>query len=795
MSRRTKVLINIRIIAAAVIVRIIAILLTLAPAASGLAASYGDFDVAAAPSWTDSVPVDLAASTPRDSARFGIHDLLLDHQVRVTASGEEHFSRTVRKVLSPSGVQNASELMFDFDPSFERLVLHHVEIVRDGKRVNALKPSEIRVIEKEDDAADRIYDGDLTALVFLGDVRPGDVLDYSWSTVGRNPLLGGRYVDEIDFSPSVPAAHIRHRILWPAVRKLSYRASDRELLPAVSSRGGVETFVWEQRNVEPVELEDDTPAWFEPWRFVQLSEFEDWNSVAKWAADLFVVDAPSQKLVDETAARIRAAHPGRRDQFLAAVRLVQDDIRYLGIEMGKNSHEPRQPGETLTQRWGDCKDKALLLSALLRALGADAHPALVNTKLRRRLDSRLPSPFLFDHVITRCRIDGQTYWIDATLADQGGSLQTIDTPDDERALIVDAATTGLETIKVRSQASTTVERTYSMKRADAPVSLEIATTYRGSDADAMRTDLAAMSAKDLARERLNRAATTHPHIRALHPPQVSDDRAANVIVVHEEYEVRELWSAGVWTFVPDAIDAALRVPDTVVRTMPLAFDHPLRVEERVRFVFPEALPVEPSSDVVESPAFRYEMHADRSGNVVTIRYSLRSLTDAVAPADVPSHLTRVAQVRRSIGLDVDRPAVAAAPESLLASTVGGSASRWFWGTFAMVTFVGVCCVIAIPRATRRRARSSARSHALFAPGEAPASAIVAANENSVLRAAAEFRCDCGKEFLYDGDIQRARYDERDLVIVTGRCACGRERVLYFTLGDHVSPLGEPARTA
>ena len=69
-------------------------------------------------------------------------------------------------------------------------------VVRDGKRVSQLDPAAVRVIEKEDESEERIYDGERTALLFLNDVRPGDVLDYSWSLEGSNPLLGGKYDDQ-----------------------------------------------------------------------------------------------------------------------------------------------------------------------------------------------------------------------------------------------------------------------------------------------------------------------------------------------------------------------------------------------------------------------------------------------------------------------------------------------------------------------------------------------------------------------------------------------------------------------
>src|SRR5262249_2137138 len=222
-------------------------------------------------------------------------------------------------------------------------------------------------------------------------------------------------------------------------------------------------------------------------------------------------------------------------QIAAAIRFVQDDVRYLGIEMGRGSHEPRQPHATLVQRYGDCKDKAFLLGLLLERLGIEAHPALVNTKLRHRLDEFLPSPFLFDHVITQV-VDGkQTYWIDPTIAAQGGTLQTIDTPNDERALVVDARTRSLTPIVIGSRAGTFVDETYNVSGDDA--TLEVTSTYRGRDADDLRGDLSDLTPAEYAKERINLFAADHPHIERAAAPAITDDRNHNVIVVRERYVV------------------------------------------------------------------------------------------------------------------------------------------------------------------------------------------------------------------------------------------------------------------
>ena len=126
-----------------------------------------------------------------------------------------------------------------------------------------------------------------------------------------------------------------------------------------------------------LDVEDELPSWYEPWDDIQVTEFASWNEVAQWADEMFQIDQHSLDAVRLEVARIKAEHKTREEQITATLRFVQDDIRYLGIEMGPNSHQPHQPWETLESRWGDCKDKTLLLVAMLRELGVDAHPALV----------------------------------------------------------------------------------------------------------------------------------------------------------------------------------------------------------------------------------------------------------------------------------------------------------------------------------------------------------------------------------------------------------------------------------
>jgi hypothetical protein len=282
---------------------------------------------------------------------------------------------------------------------------------------------------------------------------------------------------------------------------------------------------------------------------------------------------------------------------------------------------------------------------------------------------------------------GATHWVDATLSEQGGDLPTIDTPNDERALIVRDDTSSLAKIATRDGGSTLVEQTYTSR--DAVTDLAVVRTYRGADADTMRAHLAGLSLADLAKDDLNRFAVDHPNLQARGLPRISDDRRLNTLVVDERYTVRDLWTNNSWSYVPRSITAYLQKPSTIVRTMPLAFDYPLDVTQRLVFHLPSRIELETGHDETVTKAFRIDSNVKQDGTTITIEHRLRSLADAVPAASVPRHLTRIGELVDAMGYDL----TLAAPKKSLASAMPGVG--------AAAAFV-VLAAAAVARRRRRR---------------------------------------------------------------------------------------------
>ena len=88
-------------------------------------ASAGPFSVAPVPRWVEERPLPATAVVPEHEVSSGVHYLVSDFQIRVSDAPTERYSRTACKVLTTTGLEEASEISIGFDPSYERLQLHY----------------------------------------------------------------------------------------------------------------------------------------------------------------------------------------------------------------------------------------------------------------------------------------------------------------------------------------------------------------------------------------------------------------------------------------------------------------------------------------------------------------------------------------------------------------------------------------------------------------------------------------------------------------------------------------------
>ncbi len=618
----------------------------------------------AVPEWAEVIEPELRP-TPEEDVSRGYDYLLLTRHLK--AEEQATYYRTVYRITSETALQSGGRVTWTYDPAYEELTLHHVRLIRDGVVQERLSEGALQVIQQERELDRHILNGHLTALVLLEDVRVGDVIDYAATRRGWNPTFEGRFFGVWETRWSVPVRHQRFRMDLPANRELRWKGHGPEAEPPVVTREADSTrFLWEARDLKPLESESETPGWFDAYSYFQFTEFGSWAETVAWAEPLYALPAEMPESIVRQAESLTRGRETPEAKAVAILDFVQQEVRYLGMELGAGSYRPNPPAEVLARRFGDCKDKTVLFCALMRAVGLEAYPALVDTDYAARIDAWLPSPHAFDHVIVAIPQGDGYVWVDPTLTHQQGGWRHRGLPEYGRALVVRAGVEALSQVTIPPEAQPTVriEERFDVPAFDQPARFQVTTTFTGRRADSSRRYFSRSTPDQIVKDYVNYYESVYPGLRSVAPVTWSDDKEKNVLTSVEVYEVPKLWTEqddGVLKaeFYPKNVsDYAVR-PQRVVRSVPLEVSHPVDLQMTTVVNLPETWNVKDAEDVTEDDAFRATVGIRGEGKVVTMRYAWRSRMDHVPAERMGAYTRALNGYRESLGYTLTwrKPAV------------------------------------------------------------------------------------------------------------------------------------------
>jgi hypothetical protein len=616
----------------------------LATVANAAVPEHPSLRVAEAPAWVSVTPLDPASPIEAPAAASSsVAYLLVELQIRIDGRHTAQYSRIATRVLTAAGMGIAAEDEINFDPEFQTLVLHHIRLFRDGQWHDRLDSAEITVAQRESDFSRRVYDGSLSVLTVLGDVRVGDVVDVAYSIEGFNPVFGDRSHFGVSMAWPSPVAVRRVRILSRPDDPLFVRSfGGPEHETQVRSVGDLTEHEWLLTDVEAVDWEASTPPTWETYPWLQISQFASWSEVIDWALPLYDVPQASRNGVAAKASELGAGADNAADRALAAIRWVQDDLRYFAFVLGPNSHAPHPPELTLKRRFGDCKDKALLLVALLDELGVSAWPALVETETGPLVPTRLPSPDVFDHIVVVVEADGEERWVDPTISLQGGTLATSSIPDYGYGLILRTGETGPVPIPPDQTDPGWVHASYAYDFDDdgAAATVEITTEFAGVEADNQRYDLADTTIDELQDGYVSFYSTSSGRVIPEAPLELSDDRIANRIVIRERYRLEDWWTVvdGERSFelLPLLTSSLLQTENLAERRAPLDLPRRIRRTEVVELLAPDDWQLEGVEAQTGAPWFDYRVTSMREGRVLRMQHELEVGDCAVEASGIAS---------------------------------------------------------------------------------------------------------------------------------------------------------------
>ncbi|MGB3147273.1 MAG: DUF3857 domain-containing protein [Paracoccaceae bacterium] len=568
------------------LLRIVILVLTLPMAAA--AALAGEFERADIPGWVEDLPVPEADPSLITAARDGVFFLLADDQVRWEGEVRQRFSRVVSQVIDRAGLEATAAISRDFDPSFETLVLTRLDVVRDGQVISYGKDLKAEILRRESRLDAGIIDGTLTVHLQVPDLRVGDIVDASFVTL-REPLLdGATRVAGNWLEYSVPVSQSRFLVHWPDGWPLNMEAPPERVLFSQEPEQGGQRLEWQRLDHIPPHAEEMVPPEYKTDAAVTISGWQDWRPLSAALSPYYTQDYP---LTPEWEARLAAIRESEQDdaaRAIAALRLVQAEIRYVGLEVGAGGYFARKPATVITSGFGDCKDKSLLLRTVLARLGIASSVALTDLKLGYGLASRVPGIGAFDHMILRAELGGESYWMDPTGSYEGGTLASATQPDYGYALPL-AGPEAAELVKMVTDDTPRREIVMHENYAFGPsfVILTVQSTYRGSAANAQRYYWATRPAEEISRNYLEYYSRRYPGLEQLGTASFVEDRVENSVRVTETYRMssRMLQDEALMAdFVFAADDLSKEFPRTQIgpRQTPLMIGPPRSYRHTIR---------------------------------------------------------------------------------------------------------------------------------------------------------------------------------------------------------------------
>lgn len=600
-----------------------------------------------APEW-----VDIAEIPQTNPARYyqtnrGEYWLLSDFQVFWDWTKTVKYYRSVVKVLERQGLEHTASIDIDFDPSNENLVIHHIKVLRDGETIDHTNDVTFSVLRREKDLEDGIVDGELTAHANIRDFRVNDSLDLAYSRITRPDVFGTPLSTLSRMEYKVPVGLERYQVTVPETSEVSYKEHALDIEAEITTANGLRTYSWSLYDQEPIPSEEDRPRAYPQWGYVELTSWKKWTDIGRVVMRNYRPKSELPESYRDKLDAIARTFPENEDRITEVLRNVQDSIRYVGIEIGSGGFIPRQPEVVIERGYGDCKDKSLLMVAMLKHLGIEASVALVHNKRGAGLKDRLPSPYAFNHAIVHVKDGDKVYWLDPTLTHQGGRGTAIAQPDYGYALVLHPDETSLQEIQLEKPDGPLrqIEENYTLPdEAGEDLTLVVASVYHHQEADAVRRDLARNGTFKKGREYLDYYDDAYRGIKPIMALKVEDDLDANRITLREAYTLpldrfRDKQTLKDFRIRAIAFLNVLPEPDAYGRSAPLALPYPGSFEHSIKIRMPFFKFRSLKKFKLANDAFSYLRTTKAKGHMLWLKWQMNVESPQISAEAVEKYLS------------------------------------------------------------------------------------------------------------------------------------------------------------
>jgi len=350
-----------------------------------------------APSW---IHAQAGATLPAHDDKTNAIVLYAETILTIQPNGKiKKLYREVDKILRPDG-EGRGVVRVYFDSQSRITNLHAWCVPVSGKDYEVKEKDAVESAIIGVDGSELVSDL-RTKTLRIPAATAGSVIGYEIEQELRPYVM----VDDWDFQDTIPVREARYTLQLP--KGWSYKTNWLNHSEQAPTESGAGQWNWSIKDARAIRIEPDMP----PWRGIagrmvvafvpptgQDPGIQSWREIGAWYLGLTHGRREASAEIKQKVVELTASVPTLLGKMQALAGFVQNDIRYVAIELGIGGHQPHPAPDIFNHRYGDCKDKATLLSAMLEEVGVDSYYVIINT-VRGSVTATTPPNLDFNHAI------------------------------------------------------------------------------------------------------------------------------------------------------------------------------------------------------------------------------------------------------------------------------------------------------------------------------------------------------------------------------------------------------------
>lgn len=360
-----------------------------------------------------------SAPSAEDYPQAGALILSCDEKIEVTRQGTQvSYLHYLIKILNERGKESFSETQINYDSTYEKVELVYARTIKPDGTVADVGSRHIRDVSKYLNFP--LYSNARVYIISFPEVAEGSVIEYKVKVYNSQLINKKDFVLSYPVQSSEPIIAAQFNISVPKESKLNIKTINEKyndfkanLAPDIQEKDGYLLYRWEFKNIAQIIPETRMPANIEINPTILISTFKGWEDVYKWWWGLAKDKIKADEGIKKKVAELIKGKISEEDKIRAIYNFCAQDIRYVAVEYGQAGYEPHSAADIFKNKYGDCKDKAILLITMLKEAGISSWPVLISTKDYYNLNEDLAS-MMFNHAIAAVSLKEKMVFLDAT---------------------------------------------------------------------------------------------------------------------------------------------------------------------------------------------------------------------------------------------------------------------------------------------------------------------------------------------------------------------------------------------